>query len=235
MALTPQNEDAFLREVDEELRRDQLGTFWRRYGRLLVVAVLLALAAFGGFLYWQHQRNQSAGAEGEQMAAVLADLGQGKDAGVTPKLDTLAASDHGGYRATALLTKAALAIDKGDTKTAIAQYKIIADDAKLAQPFRDLALIRQTTLEFETLPAATVIERMKPLAVAGNPWLGSAGELLATAYARNKQPQLAGQIYGAIAKEESVPETLRARATRMAGQLGVDAVAQPAPAATDKE
>lgn len=235
MALTPQNEDAFLREVDEELRRDQLSTFWKRYGRALVVVVLLGLAAFGGFLYWQHQRSQSAGAEGEQMAAVLADLGQGKDAGVTPKVDALAASEYGGYRATALMTKAALAIDKGDTTTAIAQYKIIADDAKLAQPFRDLALIRQTTLEFEALPPATVIQRMKPLAVAGNPWLGSAGELLAIAYVRNNQPQLGGQIYGAIAKDENVPETLRARATRMAGQLGVDAVAQPTTQATDKE
>ena len=37
MALTPQNEETFFREVDEELRREQLGSFWRRYGRLLLV------------------------------------------------------------------------------------------------------------------------------------------------------------------------------------------------------
>ena len=31
MAVTPHTDEAFLREVDEELRRDQLTSFWTRY------------------------------------------------------------------------------------------------------------------------------------------------------------------------------------------------------------
>ena len=68
MALTPQNEEAFLREVDEELRRDQLSGFWRRYGKLLAVAVLSGLIAFGGWLWWQDHREQVAGANGEKLS-----------------------------------------------------------------------------------------------------------------------------------------------------------------------
>ena len=53
MALTPQNSEAFMREVDEAVRQDQLTSFWQRYGRVLLVVLVLGLAAFGGWLYWQ--------------------------------------------------------------------------------------------------------------------------------------------------------------------------------------
>src|SRR3546814_16694210 len=78
----------------------------------------------------------------------------------------------------ALLIKAALALEGGDNKAAIAQYKAIAADTRLAPPFRDLALIRQTALEFDTLKPQEVVDRLKPLATEGNPWFGSAGEMV---------------------------------------------------------
>lgn len=228
MALTPQNEDAFFREVDEELRRDQMGSLWKRYGRIAIALLLLGLAALAGFLWWQADQQKKAGQDGELLTQAITDLGQGKDAGVAAKLDTLAASPRDGYSAAAKLTKAAMAGEKGDVKAAIAQYKIVADDPDLPQPFRDLARIRQTALEFDTLPPTAVIERLKPLAVAGNPWFGSAGEMVAVAYIRMNKPELAGPLFAAIAKDEQVPETIRGRATRVAGVLGADAVAQPA-------
>lgn len=228
MALKPQNEEAFLREVDEEVRRDQFMGFWRRYGAILAIVVVLGLAALGGFLWWNAERAKKAGLEGEQFSQALTDLSQNKKDGVQAKLDGLLASPHDGYRAASKLTIAAMAFEGGDEKKAIAQYKIVADDPEAPQPYRDIALIRQTTLEFDTLPPATVIERLKPIAVAGNPWFGSAGELVAMAQIKAKRPDLAGPIFAAMAKDEQVPQTIRARAVRMAGVLGVDAVAQPA-------
>lgn len=229
MAVTPtQIEESFLREVDEELRREQIGTFWRRYGRALVALILIGLAALGGFLWWKTERQKKAEAEGEQLVAVLDDLGSGKDAGVAARLDALTTSRQDGYRAAARLTKAAMAAGKGDTKAAIVQYKLVADDEGLDRPFRDLALLRQTALEFDTLAPAQVVSRLKPLAEAGGPWFGSAGEMVAIAYMKMNKPELAGPIFQAIAKDENAPETIRARATRLAGALGVDAVAEPA-------
>lgn len=228
MALTPQNEDAFKREVDEELRRDQMGQLWRRYGIIATVVVVLGLAAFGGFLWWKAEQRQKAGGDGELLTQALTDLGQGKEAGVPAKLDTLARSPHDAYRAAAALTRAAMAAGKNDAKAAIAQYKQVADDADLPQPFRDLATIRGTALEFDTLPPAEVVARLKPLAVSGNPWFGSAGEMVAVAYIKMNKPELAGPLFAAIAKDEQVPETIRGRVTRVAGALGADAVAQPA-------
>ena len=228
MALTPRNEEAFLREVDEELRRDQMGQLWRRYGRIGIALLLLGLAALAGFLWWQAEHRKSAGRDGEVLTQAITDLSQGKEAGVSAKLDALAASKSDGYRAAAKLTKAALAGEKGDVTAAIAQYKLVADDPALPQPYRDLARIRQTALEFDALPPATVIDRMKPLAVAGGPWFGSAGEMVAIAYMKMNKPELAGPLFAAIAKDEQAPDTIRGRATRIAGALGADTVAEPA-------
>jgi hypothetical protein len=67
------------------------------------------------------------------------------------------------------------------------------------------------------------------------PWFGPAGELLALAYLKQGNKDLAGALFGAIAKDKDVPDTLKARARQMAGLLGFDAVDDiaraPAPAA----
>ena len=52
MALTPQNSEAFMREVDEAVRQDQLLTFWQRFGRWIVACVVIGLIAFAAWLYW---------------------------------------------------------------------------------------------------------------------------------------------------------------------------------------
>ena len=51
MAQPPNTNAAFLREVDDELRRDQALALWQRYGKLMIAAIVLALAALGGWLY----------------------------------------------------------------------------------------------------------------------------------------------------------------------------------------
>ncbi|ARS27938.1 tetratricopeptide repeat protein [Sphingomonas sp. KC8] len=233
MALTPQNNDAFFREVDDELRREQIGSFWRNYGRFIAIAVIAGLALFGGWLWWQHQQNSVADAASEQFTQALIEVGQGEPAATAAnaKLDKLAAEGNPAYRASALLTKAAAAQQKGDAKAAAAAYQAVASDTKLAQPYRDLATVRQVAAEFDTLQPAQVIERLKPLAVAGNPWFGSAGEMTAIAYMRMNKPDLAAPLFAAMAKDEGVPPSIRDRAGRMAATLGVDAaVATPGPA-----
>ncbi|WP_034161427.1 tetratricopeptide repeat protein [Sphingomonas sp. ERG5] len=225
MAVPPNPDEAFLREVDEELRRDQLASVWTRYGRWLILAVVAALALFGGFLYWQHHKTEAAGKQGEELQAVIDDLGT-KPA--DPKvLEQLAGSNIEGYSVTAKFAQADALLKKNDLKGAAAKLGEIAADTSLAPPFRDLALVRQTSAEFDTLKPDVIVNRLRPLAVKGNPWFGSAGELVAGAYLRMNRPDLAGKLFGQIAREETVPATLRQRAVQMAGVLGVDAVETP--------
>ena len=148
--------------------------------------------------------------------------GQEKEA--RAKLAVLAKADQAGYRAMAQLVEANLLGEDGETKKAIAIYAKVAGDDSLPQTFRDLALIRQVSAEFDAIPPQQVIDRLKPLATAGHPFFGSAGELTALAYMKMGKDNLAGPIFAQIAKQEDAPQTLRSRAQQMAGALGIDTV-----------
>lgn len=226
MAVTPQTNEAFLREVDEELRRDQVQQFWQRYGRLLIGALVAGLLVFGGYLYWSQYQKDRAGKQGEALSKVFEDLGGGSRTGATKQLDELAKAAAPGYRASAIFTQADLLLEKNDLKGAAAKFAAIAGDSSVGQPLRDLALIRQTSAEYDVLKPQTVIARLKPLATKESAWLGSAGEMVAIAHLRLNQNKEAGAIFGQIARSENVPESLRQRAVQMAGVLGVDAVVQ---------
>lgn len=231
MALTPQNNEAFIREVDEELRREQMSNIGKRYGLWIIVAVLVALAAFGGWTWWNHHQNTLAGEQGEQLATALDDIQQGRVAQATGIVGKLTSSDKDAVRATALLTQADMLLSKNDTKGAAAAFGKVAADETLAQPFRDMALVRQTAVEYDSLQPQQVIDRLRGLADKGSPWLGSAGEMVAVAYLRQNKLQQAGQTFALIARTDGVPESVRARAVQMAGSLGVDAAPAGATAA----
>lgn len=224
LAVTPNTDEAFLREVDEELRRDQLASMWTRYGRWLIAAIVAGLAAFGGVLYWQYHGEQTASEQGEKLQVVFDDIGAQNLAEAKKPLDELAASKVAGYRASALFTQGDLLLEKQDLKGAAAKFAAIAGDASIGQPLRDLALIRQTSAEFDALKPDVVVNRLRPLAVKGSPWFGSAGELVGVAYLRMNKPELAASLFGQIASDETVPESIRQRAVQIAGTMGVDAV-----------
>ncbi|HET9638979.1 MAG TPA: tetratricopeptide repeat protein [Allosphingosinicella sp.] len=230
MALRPVDNESFYREVDEELRRDQMKTYWERFGKLVIAGVVLLLALIGGYIWWQNQKEVKAGEQSAILIDALDDVGAGRKAAGTAKLDGLIKSGSAGHRAAALLTKADLAIGADDLKGAAAIYKQVADDDGLAQPYRDLALVRMTAVELDTLAPQAVIDRLKGLAVAGNPWFGSAGEMVALSYLKLGKPKQAAGIFAAMAKDKKLPDTLRSRATQMAGSLGVDAVQEAADA-----
>jgi len=228
LALPPGTTDeAFLREVDEEYRRDQAMHILRNYGRWILGAVVLALIAFGGWLYWQHYNTQKAGTQGEQFDAAMRLVEESKADKALPELDRIAAGSGEGYAAMARIAQGNLLLQKNDAKGAAAKFAEVANNAKFEQPYRDLALIRQTVAEYDSLKPQVVIDRLKGLTNPNSPWLGTAGELVAAAYLKAGNKAEAGRLYGQIAQGGAkVPESIRQRAVQLAGVLGVDAIDQ---------
>ena len=224
MAVPPDPNESFLREVDEGLRRDQAIALWKRWGRVAIVAIVVGLIALAGGLYWNHHRATVRGVEGEQLQAAYDALGANKPADAQKALAALAKSDGAGYRAMAQFAEADIMLAKDDVKGAVAKFSSMAADESLPQPFRELARVRQTASEFDTLKPQTAVDRLRPLAAPGKPWFASAGELVAVAYLRLGRRDLAGDLFGKIAREENAPPSIRQRAVEMAGVLGVDAV-----------
>jgi len=214
--------ETFLREVDENLRRDRMRDFAKEHGSWLIAGLIAFLAASGGWIYWQQYQVQRSENQVEELAQVYTDIGDGRTGTAPQKLDTLAKSGKKGVRASALFTRAALALQQNDHKLAVATYKEIAGDDGLPKAYRDAALIRQTALEFDSLKPDEVIGRLAPLAKPGNPWFSSAGEMTAMAMIKQGKSADAGRLFGAIARDKKAPETVRARAVQMASSLGLD-------------
>ena len=225
MAQPPDINETFLREVDENLRRDRATDFAKRYGKWLIAGVVLLLAASGAFIWWKQQQLEKAEGQVEQLAGIYRDIGSGNAAKAPAQLDALDDSSSKGVRASVLFTRAALAIQQNDLKRATATYKAIAADDDMPKPYRDAALIRQTAIEFDQMKPEDVIARLEPLAKPGEPWFGSAGERTGLARVKQGKRQQAGQLFGALAKDKTVPETIRGRAVQIASTLGTDASA----------
>jgi len=222
LAQPPDINETFLREVDENLRRDQLQNFFKTYGSWLIAAVVLFLIASGGFIWWRQHQIQESQAQVEQLAQVYKDIGGGNTAQSPKQLDELSKSGNKAVRASAQFTRAALALQQNDVSVdALVLVSIAADDG-LPDPYRHVALIRQTALEFDQLQPQQVIARLEPLAKPGEPWFGTAGEMTALAMIKQGRSKEAGQLYAAIAKDTSVPESIRGRSAQLAGSLGVD-------------
>ncbi len=224
MAVKPKDSDTFVREVDEELRRDRVSGFMTRYGWTIIGGLVLVLAAIGGWIWWQNRQAELAGQQSEKLTEAIEQLDKNNAKGAAATIDELAASDRQGYRLAGLFMRADAQIKTGAIPAAVETLKAIAADGEAPQPYRDAALIRQTQLEMDNLPPDQLVQRLRPLAQPGNAWHGSAGEMLGVALIRQQKFQEAGRVFEAMAKDVGVPETIRQRAIQMASSLGIDAV-----------
>ena len=221
----------FLREVDDALRQDEMLGLFKRYGvpiGAVVVALLLGLA---GYLYWDHSSKEAAGAVSEQFTLAL-DKVEGRNLpAADEELTGVVAKGGAGSAAAAKLLRGGIAFEQNKPADAAKLFAEVAADGDAPQPFRDLASIREMSVKFDTIPPQQVIDRLKPLAAPGNPWFGNAGELVAIAYMKQGRNDLAGPLLAAIARDETVPDSLRRRTRQLAGLLGVDAIDDVAKAA----
>ncbi|MBU7580053.1 MAG: tetratricopeptide repeat protein [Porphyrobacter sp.] len=222
----PSREDEVLiREIDEAVREDELYTFMRVHGTKVLGAILLGVAGLGGYLVWQHYAEQALEAQSEAVVSAM-DYAQQRDFGTaSEKVNSLLAEGNSpGARAAARFIQAGAALESGDSAKAAGIYKAIAADADAPPALRDLARIREVSINFDSMKPADVIAQLSPIAQPGNAFFGSAGELVAMAHLEAGNRAAAGKLFAAISKDESQPETLRSRARQMAGLMGVDAV-----------
>jgi len=216
--------DVLLREVDDALRQDEMKNAARRYGVIAGVGAVLILAGLGGYLWWDGRQQSSAGERAEQFTVALDQVEHGHLDKGEQALAPLSSSPSAGTRAPATMMRAGVALEQKKPAEAARLFAQVAADGAAPQPYRDLATIREVAVNFDSLPPQQVVDRLKPLAVPGNAWLGSAGELLGIAYLKQNRPDLAGPLFASIAREKTAPESLRSRARQMAGLLGVDAI-----------
>lgn len=224
-----------MREVDEALRQDEMLGAVKRWGRPIGATVAVALLGLAGYLWWEHSTKQAAGERGEQMTIALDRVEQGRLDLADKQLEPLAKDSHGGTAAVAQIMRANIALQQNRKDEALRLYNAVAANADAPKPLRDLATIRGVAANFDAMAPQQVVDKLKPLAVPGNPWFGAAGELTGLAYLKMNRNDLAGPLFASVSRDKDTPETLRARTRQMAGLLGVDAIDDVAKAASGEQ
>lgn len=217
-------DEVIIREIDEAVRQDDATQFMKKYGVGIASVLSVVLIGLAGYLLWDSQVEAGLETDSEKLVGVL-DYQQADDwASVKERSTELLDNETPGIRTSARFMQAGAALELGETDRAVELYAQIAADADAPPALRDFARVREVASNFDDREPADIIAKLKDIAVPGNAYFGSAGELVAIAHLEAGDRKQAGALFATIAKEEDLPETLRSRARQMAGLLGVDAV-----------
>ncbi len=207
------NPESFIEEVTEEVRRDKLFGYFRRYGWIGILAVFLLV---GGAAYREYQLAAKQ-AESEAFGdAVLDALDRDSPAA---RSTALAAVDAPGQRS-ALLGLLQSTDPETDKAAALAALTLVADDATLPASYRDLAVLRRVIVAGTDLPAAERRALLGPVAEPGRPYRALALEQLALLLVETGETAAAITALEALRQDQQATAGLRRRAGQMIVALG---------------
>jgi hypothetical protein len=203
--------DEFIREVDEEYRRDQIAAIWQRYQNVIVGMALLVVVAVGGWRYWEYSQEikaQAAAARYQEAIQLASEPAKSDEA--EKLLADLAKDAPAGY---ALLTRFRLAAElgQGDPEDGAKAFDALAGDTSLDSRWRDLAKLRAAMLRLDGPDPGTVRQTLEPLAAPSNTWRHSARELLGLSGLKSGDMDYAGRWFDQIAADRETPASLRQR------------------------
>lgn len=222
--MTDKNDDAaaelLIKEVDEDLRQEQLNKLWAKHGGLLsagAVAVVLAVAAFQGWNAWDLKQRQASSLRYAEATTLLE---QGRKDEASEVLGKLQTEGSKGYRLLAEMRIADLRQQQGDLAGAAVMYQQIAADSGADRAYRDMAAIRAAYLTLDRADPATLDKAMEPLAQESSSWRHSAREIQALTALRRGDTARAADLFAKIAEDAAAPQGLRARAAEMMAASG---------------
>ncbi|WP_210483196.1 tetratricopeptide repeat protein [Microvirga antarctica] len=202
--------EEFIREVDDEYRRDRIALIWKRYNGVIIGAAVLVLALVGGWRYWEHLAETKSQAAGARYEDALRLSREDKGPESEAAFETLAKDADGGY---GLLARFRLAAElgHGSAENGASAYDALAADTKIPSVWQDLARLRAAWLRLDTAEPSVVRPALERLAVPTNPWRHSARELLGLSGLKTGEMEFAGKWFDQIAADRETPPSLKQR------------------------
>jgi hypothetical protein len=184
-----------VREVDEELRREQVEKLWNQYRNYVLAAAAAVVLLVAGYKTWQWQQAQQAATAGAQFETAIDLLRDGKTADAGKALEAIAASNNGAYPALASLRLAAIDADAGRADAAVARYEQISVSPAADGNIKGFARIQAAQLRLDKADFTEMQNRLNDLAKPDGAWRQSARQLLGlSAYKAGKLTEAEDQF-----------------------------------------
>jgi hypothetical protein len=210
--------DEFVREVEEDLRRDYYQRLWNQYGRYAVAAAVLLVVAVAGFIFWREWQVRQREAASLRFAEALSNAESNPEQAANA-LGALATDSQPGFAALARLNEAALLLRKGDRDGALRVYDALSGDPGADPVLRDLGTLLGVMHRVDGGDPQALAQKLAPLQQAGNPWRHAAIELSAVLAAKTGDKAKATELYRTLADDPEAPADIRARAAEMLAAL----------------
>lgn len=208
--------DSFIDEVTEDLRRDRLFAMFRRFGW---IAIALILALVGGAVWREYSNSQA-----QDRARAFGDAVIAAEEAADPSAAYAAIDPQGsaGRKAIAQLLTASTDAEAGATEQATKLLGTAASELQGDPILRDLALLKSVIASGTTMDAADRDSILSELSKPGAPFEMLALEQKAIALAGAGRDEDAVVLIRQIQQKDGLTETLRRRLSEMMIVLGAD-------------
>jgi len=210
-------EDALIREVNDELREEQMMKLWKRYGNYLVGAALVIIAIVAGYQGWKSYDISTRTSEGNRFTNAMQLAQSGDTAGALSAMTALAGDASSGYAVLAQFQQAAMLSKQGDAASAAQLYQQIARDNVGNVALSGLANILGLMTEINAggYDAKALEFRLSSIATDAHPYRHSARELLGLIALESGDMEKANTVFKALAADTTAPKSLRDRANKL--------------------
>jgi hypothetical protein len=220
--------DPLFREVDEELRREQMAKLWEKYGVYVIAAASLIVAFVGGFKFWQSHQLSLAQAGGAQYEAALRLSSAGKADEAAKAFQDIVQSGQAGYMTLAELTLAGSQLKAGRPQDSLATFEKLGKDPSADPLLASFARLQAASLRLGEADFTEMQSRLAPLAEDKSPWRYNARELLGMAAVKAGKLDEARTALSPLLADPLVPETTRERVQRIMADIAASEIAKPA-------
>lgn len=208
-------EDAFIREIDEELKNEKLKKIWDKYGLFIIIFIIAAISAavsFETFKSWNEKRSQEFS---DTYAYALNLQNQGRYAEAMEVLDKLQKSKKAVYSDIAQIQMANIMMEQNKVEEAIAVLENVVKDKDFNPQMKEIAVIKLASYKLDYAPSDEIQEMLAPLVSENGVWTNIAKEMLAMLAVRDGDLDRAKTLYQEISVAANTPESLKARAQDM--------------------
>jgi hypothetical protein len=199
------------REAEDELRKETAETVAKRAAPFVIGAIVLALAAGGGWQFYQAQQAKSIEAASVSYDGAMAKLQAGDLAGGEAALAAIAKSGPKGFASQAALQRGAVLQEQGKAAEARAVFEEAAksiNDPDLA----DLARLRAAYIAADSETREQVSARLAPIIERKGAFSALARELVAARAWEAGDSAAARTTYALLQLDLNAPEGVRSRA-----------------------